>query len=304
MAISPQLTQRIEELQTQHSVIFQTAFEQAEKMLAPVYMTIPSATSYGDYSWMAQLPSMRKWIGDAVVNGLAARSYTLKNEKYEFTYKVDIDALNDNTSTLGTFSMHPALAGEAAGRLEEEEFSKVLLSNSLTCFDGKKFFAADHPVNVDDASFGTYSNLFASKPLTPANFEAGFQAFRQQKGDNGVVLATRATHLVVGPELEYAARRLIEMKLVAEGGAGVENPNYGRVQVIVAPFLGNSTDWFLMDLSRPLKPFFWQAREENGLVMSDPNSDHMLLKREILFQVFRRGAPGCSLPFLAHKFTA
>ena len=307
MAISPQIAQALKVLQTEHSGIFQSAFDEANKEFQPLISVMPNNTSNGTYGWMASLPSMRKWVGDAVFHALASRAYVLPNEPYELSYQIQIDALEDNINTLDTFAMHPAMAGESAGRLEEELAAAALLGNTLTCFDGLKFFATTHPVNIDDASKGVYSNLFTASPLNAANFEAAYSRFRLQKGDNGVALRTKATHIIVGPDLELTADRLLKARMTSGGGsdnASVENINYNRVQIIVAPYLGDSKDWYLADLSKSIKPLLWQDRKNEGLTSNINDITERQQVRDVKFQIFRRGALGCTLPFLMHKLLA
>ena len=86
------------------------------------------------------------------------------------------------------------------------------------------------------AGFGFWQTCFASKePLTAANYEKVRAAMRTQKDDRGNRLTVSPGLLVVPPQLEGAARRLLENERAANG---VDNEWKGSAKLLVADRLG------------------------------------------------------------------
>lgn len=105
---------------------------------------------------------------------------------------------------------------------------------------------ADHRVFMTDkylygirarvnAGFGLWQMAYASrKPLTAVNYELARMAMQRQRFDQQRPLGIRPTVLVVPPELEGAAMRLLNTE---NGAAGATNEWKGTAELIVTPFL-------------------------------------------------------------------
>ena len=52
---------------------FQAGYDQAMPFWMRMATRIPSTTGENRYAWMAKLPRMREWVGDRVVQNLAAQ---------------------------------------------------------------------------------------------------------------------------------------------------------------------------------------------------------------------------------------
>lgn len=70
--------------------------------------------------------------------------------------------------------------------------------------------------------------------LDATGFNKAYNAMVSQKGDGGRPLGIRPTVLLVPPALENAAKELVESDRLANGAY---NPNKGKAQVIVSPWL-------------------------------------------------------------------
>jgi len=67
---------------------------------------------------------------------------------------------------------------------------------------------------------------------------------------------------------------------------------------------GASAAWYLLDLSRPVKPFIMQMRQEPVLVSQvDPKDPSVFMRKQFLYGVDDRKAVGYGLPQLAYKST-
>ncbi|WP_296645290.1 Mu-like prophage major head subunit gpT family protein, partial [Roseinatronobacter sp.] len=85
------------------------------------------------------------------------------------------------------------------------------------------------------AGFGLWQMAYASRaPLNKANYEAARTAMQRQVFDKGRPLGIKPTVLVVPPELEGAAMRLLNTEHVDGGNS---NEWKGTAKPLVTPFL-------------------------------------------------------------------
>lgn len=86
------------------------------------------------------------------------------------------------------------------------------------------------------AGFGFWQTAFGSKAtLDAANFKAAFDAMSLFKKDFGAPLAITPNVLLVGPTNRAAGEAIVKKMNLA---GGESNLDYGRVELIVAPWLG------------------------------------------------------------------
>lgn len=276
----------------------------------------PSGTETTIYNWIAQFPKMRKWVGEKVMNNLKARAYPLTNEDWENTYWVDRNKLADDL--IGVFDRAPEMQAEVAARWPEDLVTTALINGTTALgFDGQFFFDTDHPVDVDDSSLGTYSNLNATSALTATTYATAKAQMRSYKGEGGVPLQVMPTILMVGPALEQKAKEVAgatNIVQVVKNIAGTENVAaaatsnvwVGDTTVIVNERLVDDTAlcWYLLSTNR-IKPFVFQQREApHRIPLMDPSNPLVFNQRKFAFSVEARGAAGYTLPFLAIKNTA
>lgn len=137
---------------------FQGALDQAPSQFREVATEVPSTTGMEEYGWMGSLPSMREWLGDRVVHGISKYGYTVKNRPFEVTVSVPRPAIEDDQ--FGVYTPLMTEMGRAAGA-HPDELIFTLLKDGRTelGYDGKPFFAADHPVILKSGKDGTQSNI-------------------------------------------------------------------------------------------------------------------------------------------------
>lgn len=101
-------------------------------------------------------------------------------------------------------------------------------------FHAKEFvYGTDCRRNV---GFGLWQLAYGSrKALDEANLIAAFTAMTERKGDYGRPLGIRPTVLLVPPNLEWAARKLVTTTSLANGA---DNVLKGLVEVVATPWLG------------------------------------------------------------------
>lgn len=87
-----------------------------------------------------------------------------------------------------------------------------------------------------NAGFGLWQFAYGSKqPLTPENYAAARAAMMKLRGNEGRIMGVAPSTLVVGPDLEEAAAKIVNSEVNDGGGS---NPWKGTAKLIVTPYLG------------------------------------------------------------------
>lgn len=288
---------------------FNTRFNQGTGVYRPWWnrlaMEMPSQTAEEVYAWLQKLPGLRPWPKGSPRkrNRTGANAYRLRNEKFEDTVAVAVDDFEDDR--IGIYAPMFEMMGHAVARFPDLKVAEtIMLGTSALCFDGKPFFATDHPVDMNDAGKGTYANLRASKPLDEANLNSGIAAFANFKDESGERIGVRPTRLVVPPSLRSTAAKLVEadtiIQIVGSVAAAVSNTNKGIVTVEVIDELEAEPDvWYLAADYGPMKPIIYQHRLSSGLVRkTSETDDNVFDDDEYVWGVKERAAFGYSFPFL------
>ena len=136
---------------------FREGFESAENTnLWTIFSTlVPSGTREEFYQWLGQVPRMREWAGDRVVQEMEANEYRIKNKDFEVTIGVKRNDLEDGQNP-GLIFRFRDLGIAAAEWPNEQTFDVLKNGESLVGYDGVPLFSTAHEMN------GTQSNYDAS----------------------------------------------------------------------------------------------------------------------------------------------
>lgn len=134
------------------------AFGQAASQYGLVATTVPSSTSAEEYGWMGQLPNVREWLGDRVVNGITSSGYTIKNRAFELTVGVPRPAIEDDQYGVYT-PLFAEMGRSDAAHPDQLVFGLLADGETAKCYDGEAFFSASHPVLNDKGKSTNVSNL-------------------------------------------------------------------------------------------------------------------------------------------------
>jgi phage major head subunit gpT-like protein len=285
------------------------AYSLAQNWYDKVSTTIPSTTKLNTYGWAADLPIMREWANDErKVQNVKEMAYNLINRKFELTYAVLRDDIEDDT--LGLYTQQFSNLGMQAKKHPDLLMRDTIQAGQNTaCFDGLSFFNTAHPVDIYDISKGTYSNYSASgMALTPQNYETVRALMMGYKGTSGVELGIMPNILLVPPQLEITARRIVQSDMIpsAAGTAPEQNMLKGTADIVVAPELSNQgTRWYLLCTNRGIMPFVYQLRQAAEFTMLTQLTDANVFNLdEYRFGSRIRDNGGYSLPFLAYSASA
>ncbi|QVQ38163.1 HK97 family phage prohead protease [Pseudochrobactrum algeriensis] len=184
--------------------VIQTAYQAAQSPLKTLLSRASTATDFRAKSKLkvsdGGLLEKVNESGEikSMTRGEAAESY--KIDSYGRIFALSFQAIvNDD---LGAFSDWSVQAGQMAALTENKILLDLLLANGghgpVMGEDDKRLFDADH------------GNLAVSgSALSEASLAAAILAFRKQKALGGHRIAVAPKYLLVGPELEITAQKLV-----------------------------------------------------------------------------------------------
>lgn len=274
---------------------FNRAFTTAPSNWQKIAMLVPSTGAQNDYAWLSNFPKMRKWIGDKVVKSLEAFKYSIVNDDWEATIEVDRNHIEDDS--LGIYAPQAEMAGWSAAQLPDDiVFSLVNGAFTAICYDGQYFCDTDHPVGDGNGGVLSISNRLtavlsvATQALAAAGYGAARIAMMSFKDDEGRPLGVVPDTLLVGPALQDVAFALINSDRLEDGRP---NPYKNTAKVVVDARITSTTAWFLLDTSKPVKPFIYQERKKPVFVHQfDASNDDVFNRRKFKYGAEARAAGG------------
>ena len=142
-------------------VAFKAAFQgglgQAPSQCAKFATVVPSSTGSEEYGWLGQLPNVREWIGDRVVNGILTHGYTIKNKSFELTIGVPRESIEDDQYGVYT-PLFTEMGRATEAHPDQLVFGLLAAGPSTLCYDGQYFFDTDHPVIGADGVVASQAN--------------------------------------------------------------------------------------------------------------------------------------------------
>lgn len=277
---------------------FNNAFDSAPSQWQKVAMMVPSTARSNDYKWLSTFPRMQKWIGEKAVKALAASGYSLTNDDWEATVEVDRNDIEDDN--LGIYAPQAQMAGFSAKQLPDEIVFDLVSKGFISlCYDGQYFFDIDHPVAGQSVSNKGSKKLSADTlAAAKASYGAARTAMKKFKDDEGRPLNINPNVLLVPPALEDTARALLTVDKLEDGKA---NPYKGTAELVVDARLLSDDAWFLLDTTKPIKPFIYQERKKPDFVQqTDPQADDVFMRRKFKFGAEARAAGGYGFWQLAY----
>jgi len=196
---------------------------------------------------------------------------TYEPKKYErgvnFTWEM---LINDD---LGAFRNIGRELGLAA-RNTINDFVIGFIRDNSAIYDGDELFHANH------------SNL-GSSALDESSLAAAVTAMREQMSEKGNPLNIEPGFLVVPPELEFTAKKLVHSALVPGGSNNDINVLQGMVEVLVEPLLTDANNWYLVakpsSIATVEMGFLGGSETPEILVKEDFDRDVIWYKGRIVF---------------------
>ena len=293
------------------TVSFNMDFEKGRSMAAPTWsafaMEAPSNTSTQKYPLTGMHPRVREWVGDRVLKNVQAYDYTITNKKFEVSVEVPREDIEDDQYGLYSNAM-TSMGGQVAYWPDDLCIDALIAGGASLCYDGQFFFDTDHPVDPYDAAKGVQANLLTTTALTEANYAAARAAMMNFKDENGKPMGVMGDLLIVPPALEKTAKTIVEAGNISQtGGSTQDNVFKGTARVLVVPRLteNSATTWYLIDSTKPIKPFIFQKRiAPEFQYITSLQSEHVIRRDTFVWGARMRGNAGYALWHLALKCTA
>lgn len=259
---------------------------------------IPSATRTQRYPFLDRLSGgLRKFVSERQIEQLSARAIEVENAEYERTY--GIKRIDLQTDQFGIFAPAMRQLGFEASMWPDDLLVAAVQAGITTLtYDNQNFFDSSHPIDPDDSSSATQSNNFTTKALTTDNYASVRATMMALKGRDGKPFGVRPTHLLVPPALEQTARTILKADIIAtvvEAGktaAAQSQVMKDTAELIVWERLaGEDTTWYLLDLSKGLKPFaFQQLTAPEFVYLNKPDDPNAFMRSEYVYGVYAAGA--------------
>ncbi|CAM0705570.1 TPA: Mu-like prophage major head subunit gpT family protein [Acinetobacter baumannii] len=272
------------------SKAFNLTFNDTQVEYPDIAMVIPSNGAYQDYRWLSNFPQMKEWVGKKNIAKLSEYDYVIRNKNYEATIEVLRDNIEDDQ--LGIYKPQAESAAWSAKQHPDEiVFEAANAVFTAKCYDGQPMVSNNHKVGKTTVSNkGTKKLSIASQEAARASFGAARTAMRKFKDEEGRPLNITPNLLLVPPALEDIANALMTNAQLEDGKP---NPYKGTAKVKVSTRLTDDNAWFLLDTTKPVKPFVYQQRKKPVFVqMTSMDSPNVFMEGVFYFGVEARGAGG------------
>jgi phage major head subunit gpT-like protein len=239
------------------TVFFQT-FSETPAIYDRIATIIHSDKDTEQYAWLGALPGVREFLDERQSQDLTAFSYAIKNKTWESTISVERAALEDDL--YGQIPMRvKQMAMSARQHLDILTFGVLASGFSTPCYDGQSFFGTHNQGGVQ-VNKGT-------DVLTSGTLQAAVTAMMRFTDDQGKVAGVNPDLLVVSPENYWEARVLLESTYypdplaTANQALGI-NPLMGSLKLLTSPYLASTSNWYVMDTKRIVRPVVLQMRKD------------------------------------------
>ncbi len=289
---------------------FSTSYQTTASWASQLATTLPSDSEIEQYGWVGRIPTLREWLGPRVAHSMAAETLIVPNKLFELTLEVDRIKLEDDK--YGIFANDAQQLGWQSKKWPDQTITSAIRGN-INCTDGRPFFDASHPVDLYDATKGTFTNAYTTTALTAGNYASVREAMMIRVAQDGQPLGVIPNLLVVPPQLEYVARQILHADFIAPNAIGaqtqvgaVTNTLKGSADLLVIPELAaDATTWYLLCTTMPIKPVVWQLRKAPEFVArTNPQDPKVFDERKFVYGVEARGAAVLTFPFLASRAVA
>lgn len=290
---------------------FQDALKQPQKLWwDQVATTFPSTAESQSYPWGNSLPLPREWVGDRIANSISLYNKVVTNKVFEGNLRVPVPKIEDDQ--YGVFL--PIIDDLARGVKKFPDVRLAALIRNLQnvpTYDGKNFYASDHPIDPDKGT-GTQQNYWSSgKALTPDNLWDVWQTMTGYSREDGTPLGVEPDTLLVPPQLAQAATLYTSAEFLAinpiagqtsVGSSSNVTKKLGLNVIVAQELRGDATTWYMLDTSRAIKPFGWQQRRPPRFTQQTaPNSEAVFYRNEYVYGVDFRGEAFETLWWLSAK---
>ncbi len=234
---------------------------EAQKLVEQLCTVVESKSKIESYDFLGAMGLPREWTGDRRFEDFKAYPFSIENKRWEKSVSIDkLDWISDN---YGKFKMQiNNLASLWA--IQQEKVVSDLIANgeTLLCYDGKPFFADDHPAGDtvnDNLITGSDSHGVDTLAHIQQDYDTARTKLYTMKDDKGNPIPSRPTHIMIAPGGHIALfEQMLHAQLLSTGGTNIY---YKSAELIINPYLTDAGEWYVLDLSKRLKPTIFQVLE-------------------------------------------
>ena len=297
------------------------ALEQAfgKTWASKIGMYVPSTQEEETYKWLGQVAGMREWIGERLAKGIVSQGITLKNKPYEATLPVSVDDLRRDK--IGQLVIRLAdMARKAQGHWGSLISTLNAAGETTLCYDGKYFYAADHPaprggsVQKNLLTATEVAALDVTTAAAPTEAEMSLALLgvigymlTYKDEENDPMNEDASSFLVMVPHNLWGAAIAAANKATLNTGSGIvdntlKNTDF-KIEVAMNARYAASAVFEVFRPDKEVKPFIMQ--EEVGIKTSAiaEGSEHEFKNREHLYGVETSRAVGLGFWQLAARAT-
>lgn len=320
---------------TQASTTIRTAWSWLPTQYEQYTTTVPlgKASQFED-AWIGRMAKMRLWSGVRVYNEPAPQTYVVVPEPFEVTYtldrfKYDDDGFGVFYPMLMDFAQQTKLWPEYQMRDLLEATGAWSSVASQKGMDGFSFFNTAHPNNIYSLTPATlaadtaYCNDFTSGgqtingvtvggALSQTAFGTLAEYMMTIRAEDGERLGITPTDLMVPANLALETDSILNNTAsassvgfttwgAAQTQVGASDNMYRRfgVKMIVNKNLASATKWYLMDLSKSVKPLRWVLKDAVRITPRMNEDDPIVFDSHMFaWGGWGRGAPAWSPSWL------
>jgi phage major head subunit gpT-like protein len=295
----------------------------ADPILDQIATTVPMSTEILLQGWTGMLGNMRPWLGPRVTHEANPQTYSVASIPFEFTLTVDKFRLEDDQFGI-YYRQIPDMARNAKrwpglqlrNMLENQGYWTNNFQNGL---DGLTNWNTAHLINLYQSSLGTYSNDFTGGGQTVNGvlvggafgtnpFKTLVEYMMTLKGEDNEVLGIMPNMLMCPPAIMGEVNTVLMSTFYAPsafgtltgqvGAADNQMRKYG-VEPLVNSFLVSTNKWYLMDTTKPMKPFTWGLRMAPEFTQRTNENDPVVFdEHQYLWGNVGRGCPAWSFAWL------
>ena len=224
------------------------------------------------------------------ITKLAEYDYVIRNKDFAATIEVRRNDIEDDQ--LGIYTPQAQSAAWSAKQHPDElVFDAVNNAFTAKCYDGQPMISTSHKVGKTNISNkGTKKLSIETLAKAQASFGAARTAMRKFKDESGRPLNVTPNVLLVPAALEDIANALMTVDRLEDGKP---NPYKGTAKVQVSARLTDDNAWFLLDTTKPIKPFVYQVRKKPVFVQqTSMDSPNVFMEGVFYFGAEARGASG------------
>ncbi len=201
---------------------------------------------------------VHEFLDERQKSSISHFDHTIEVKKWANAITMKVDDLSDEDLNLGMY--RPIIGDMGDDFLEHKHQIIIDLFNAGfagtlgLAYDGQYFFDTDHALMDGSSQSNKGTAVFADTALY-----AAIKAMVKMKRPNGLLANIQPTHGFFPETLRSAVEAVLNKRTVANGS---DNPLYKRIEPIFDPRFDavSETAWFVGDLSKMAKPFYWADR--------------------------------------------